>query len=185
MKKAFATFVAEPTGEHYLVARDAALKISRTNVSSRDFSRLTQLADSQLFADLMHAIEDLPPSAQLSPRAHYLAWMAAEQMRDDEEAELERYLFAACIRGILETGCGSPEAPYRITHVSDEYDVLLALGRESVSQRLIERDGRAFDVLRCDDGQELWFELGSFSAAPQPAPKPRKPAKKRHIRVVK
>jgi hypothetical protein len=185
MKKAFATFVAEPTGEHYLAAREAALKISRTNVSSRDFSRLTRLAESQAFADLMQAIEDLPPSAQLSPRAHYLAWMAAEQMRDDAEAELERYLFAACVRGILETGCGSAEAPYRVTHVSDEYDVLLALGRESVSQRLIERDGRAFDVLRCDDGQDLWFELGRFAGVSKPTSKPRKPAKKRQLRVVK
>lgn len=185
MKKAFAAFVAEPTGKHYLAAREAALKVARTNVSSRDFSRLTELAQSQAFADLMQAIEELPPTAQLSPRAHYLAWMAAEQMRDDEEAELERYLFAACLRGILETGCGSAEAPYRITHVSDEYDVLLALGRESISQRFIEREGRAYDVLRCNDGQDLWFELGRLAAAPQPAKKPRKPAKQRQLRVVK
>src|SRR5215213_7020668 len=160
MKKAFAAFVAEPTGAHYLAARNAALRVSRTKVNSSDFSRLTALAEGQQFGELMQAIEELPLTAQLSPRAHYLAWMAAEQMRDDEEAELQRYLFAACLRGILETGCGSAAAPYRITHVADEYDVLLALGRESLSQRLIERDGRVYDVLSCENAQELWFELG-------------------------
>src|SRR5262245_54932282 len=104
MKKALAAFVAEPTGERYLTVRQAALKASRTKIGAGEFARLAALAESQQFAELMQAIDELPPTALLSPRAHYLAWMAAEQMRDDEEAELERYLFAACIRGILETG---------------------------------------------------------------------------------
>ena len=95
MKKAFAAFVADPTGANYLAARAAAWKASRTKANSGDFSRLTALAQSQQFAELMQALEDLPRSAQLSPRAHYLAWMAAEQMRDDDEAELQQYLFAA------------------------------------------------------------------------------------------
>ena len=43
--------------------------------------------------------------------------------------------------------------------MSDEYDVLRAMGRRSTTGEYVERDGRLLDRLEQDDGGEAWFEI--------------------------
>jgi hypothetical protein len=57
------------------------------------------------------------------------------------------------------TGNGSPDSPYLVTRISDEYDLLRRLNKVCRQQGLREKDGRRFDVLQCPDGSEVWFDV--------------------------
>jgi hypothetical protein len=99
---------------------------------------------------------------------HYLAAEAAEALRDLPTVELERSLFVLTLQGLLATGDGTRDNPYIVCHASDEYDVLVALGREPAGQALEEHDDRLFDVLTCDDGREVWFDVTAILRRPAP-----------------
>jgi hypothetical protein len=120
---------------------------------------LTTLAAAGQFSELLDRADDLQPAWSLSPRVHYLAAVAAEETGETDIAQLERFTFQACLEGILATGNGTAESPYLITYLSDEYDVLGVLGLEPRSQALVDRHGLLCDVVKCLDGEEVWFEL--------------------------
>jgi len=63
------------------------------------------------------------------------------------------------VQGILSTGDGTKQHPYVVTRTSDEYDVLQFLGKELESQSLLEEEDRQYDLLRCKDGSEMWFDV--------------------------
>jgi hypothetical protein len=67
----------------------------------------------------------------------------------------------------LSTGDGTVDRPYLVTYVSDESDLLMATGRRGRQQRLVEGDVGCYDVVTCDDGQEVWFDVSDvYGGAP-------------------
>jgi hypothetical protein len=156
-------FLEAPSARTYRCVREALLdevaSASPEALSLTVLVELTELAAAGDFQTLLERTEELAPVWALSPRLHYLAALAAEELGDAETAALERFTFQACLEGILSTGDGSPESPYLITYVSDEYDVAAALGLEPRSQSLVEQPGYLCDVVKCLDGEEVWFEL--------------------------
>jgi hypothetical protein len=128
-------------------------------LSPANLIELTELASAGEFDSILARVEEMQPVWALSPRVHYLAAIAAEETGEADVAQVERFTFQACLEGILATGDGTADAPYLVTYVSDEYDVLATLGIEPRSQRLTERRGLLCDVLKGVDGEEVWFEL--------------------------
>lgn len=43
--------------------------------------------------------------------------------------------------------------------ITDEYDIVAAMGTRVTQQSVTQPNGRILDHLTTDDGQELWFEL--------------------------
>lgn len=164
MQEELQTFLEAPTARTYRRVREALLEQlascdTTPSLSPRCLTELTELAVAEQFTTLLDVADSLQPAWALSPRIHYLAAIAAEECGDEEVAELERFTFQSCLEGILATGDGTAEAPYLITYLSDEYDVLSALGLEPRSQALVEQRGMLCDVTKCLDGSEVWFEL--------------------------
>lgn len=169
MQDELQAFLEAPTARSYRRVREALLdeltdKALACDSLPPDLSAvvLAELADllaTGEYAVLARRTEELQPAWALSPRVHFYAAVAADERDDAEGAELERFLFQSCLEGILATGDGTANAPYLITYLSDEYDVLAALGLDPQSQRLTEQRGILFDVIRCVDGEEVWFEL--------------------------
>jgi hypothetical protein len=95
----------------------------------------------------------------LSPRFHFLVGVAAEETGDPARAAWEQQCTRACLRGLLQSGAGSPQDPYLCTYSWDSYDILRALGRRPQGQQLIQRDERWYDLLAADDGQDYWFDV--------------------------
>ena len=85
---------------------------------------------------------------------------------------MERWVFRACLQGILATGDGSRRKPYLVSQLSDEYDVLKLLGQTCEKQHLVQRGPRSCDVLTCDDGSQRWFNISDLVPVPVPAESP-------------
>jgi len=158
MQDELQTFLEAPTANHFRRLRDTLLDQSPADGLAAELLELASLAAAQDFAAVLDRTEHMHPGWSLSPRIHFYAALAAERL-DREAAELERFIFQACLEGILATGDGTAESPYLVTYVSDEYDVLAVLGLLPRSQSLIDRAGTLCDVVKCTDGAEIWFEL--------------------------
>jgi hypothetical protein len=166
MQRQLTAFVEQPSKATYLAARDAVLRESPLPIVATDLADLEQLLDQEEHEAVLDRIDALPVSKVLAPRVHYLAAEAAEALRDSSTVELERSLFVLTLQGLLATGDGTRNNPYIVCHASDEYDVLIALGREPAGQALAEYDDRLFDVLTCDDGREVWFDVTAILRRP-------------------
>lgn len=162
MRDEFQTFVEHPTAENYLLARDAILSDADGRTRTADLAELAELFGQGDFQAAREKIEGMMPAWALSPRVHFLAAQAAEQLGDDEDADLEKFLFSACLQGLLATGDGSLARPYQVAQTADEYDVLLALGSLAKGQVLVEHGGGHYDVVTCEDGTRVWFEVSDL-----------------------
>lgn len=167
MQDELRTFLEAPTAGNYRVVRELLLDEWSEHCSSTALLELAELAAAGQFAAVLEQVETLQPHWALSPRVHFLAAVAAEELEDPELAELEKFVFQACLEGILATGDGSADSPYLITYLSDEYDVLAALGLSPRSQSLVERGDMLCDVVKCDEGEQVWFELSGLIRDPR------------------
>src|SRR6185436_8065921 len=107
MPSALREFVAEPSLENYLAAREELLIASTRTLSPAELDSLTLLAESGDMRGLTAALGRLPPIAALVPRVHYYAALAAEARQDSEDLELEQMLLVICLRAMLLSGDGS------------------------------------------------------------------------------
>jgi hypothetical protein len=158
-------FLRESTPANFRRLRLAVLADPGYNGRSNQLNELGRLCSARQFAKARELAGSMMPCWLLSPRAHFLAGYAARETGDDDEAELAGLLMHACLRGILASGDGTPNRPYLVTHVSDEYDVIDALGQSVRTQTLAEANGRYCDVITCHDGRELWFDASCLFAA--------------------
>ncbi|MEX2173931.1 MAG: hypothetical protein WD872_06180 [Pirellulaceae bacterium] len=167
MQRRFTRFVESPSRENYLAVRDAVLRLTPLPIQATDLAELVRMLDAGQFQEVLDRIELLPPSKVLSPRVHFLAAEAAEELGDANAGELERFLFVLCLKGLLATGDGSRGAPYSVCHATDEHDVLEANGYEAAGQTLVEHDGRACDLITCSDGRQFWFDVSALLSRPK------------------
>jgi hypothetical protein len=164
MERQLTALVERPSQATFLAARDAVLGVAGLPLVATDLANLEQLLTDGQSQAVIDRIDTLPPSKVLSPRIHFLAAEAAEDLGDAATVELERSLFVITLQGLLATGNGTPGNPYIVCHPTDEYDIAEALGLEPAGQSLIEQSGRLFDVLVCSDGRELWFDVTDILA---------------------
>ncbi len=155
----FAKFIEKPGKETYLAVFKAVTEAESYNGYSMELEDVAGLVKGKKFKEAQGRLEKAMPNLLLSPRAHLWAALAAEGLREEEKAKAEREAAQKCIQGMLATGDGSPEKPYLVTRVSDEYDLLRHLNKERNVQKLRHKDGKAFDVMQCADGSEVWFDI--------------------------
>jgi hypothetical protein len=180
MQRQLTAFVERPSRETYLAVRDAVLREAPLPIVAADLAELDRLLDQEEYDAVLDRIDALPVSKVLAPRVHYLAAEAAAGRRDAEAIELERSLFVLTLQGLLATGDGTRDNPYIVCHATDEYDVLAALGREAARQSLVGLGSKLFDVLTCDDGREVWFDVTAILTRPTA-----RPARRRKVRIRK
>jgi hypothetical protein len=63
------------------------------------------------------------------------------------------------------TGNGSAESPFVLSRTSDAHRILRQLNRKMVSQSLVKNGDRMVDILTCDDGSQLHFDVTAALAA--------------------
>jgi hypothetical protein len=95
----------------------------------------------------------------LSPRAHQMLAATHEKLGETEAAEMEKALAWLMLEGLLSTGDGTEAAPYQVTRLEDEYDLLEYLEKETTGQALVEANGRKCDRHTCEDGAVLYFDV--------------------------
>jgi hypothetical protein len=128
--------------------------------NSLELAELSSLFQRQRFEEVRRRGTRMWPTWLLSPRYHALLGSAAVALKDLDDAELEHFQAQTCLEGLLRTGDGTLESPYLVVRLSDEYDILQALGRQACGQQLVQREGESFDVITCDDASQIWFDAG-------------------------
>jgi len=185
VKKLFEAFLKTPKRETYLPVFKAVTSAATYAPYGRTLSTIGDLIKEGKHKEARAALQKAEADLLLCPRAHFYASIVARRLGEPETAAREADIRAKCIQGILSTGKGTPQEPLLVTRVTDEYDVLRALGKTSTTQGLIHRDGKSFDCVTCTDGSTLWFDITAqwrtlirrFKKPPRQAPKPQpKPA---------
>ena len=171
MLREFEAFANSPTPANFLSARAALLSQSQRPLTADDLSYLMELLDAGNPAAVSEAIIGLPAIAALSPAVHVVAARAAEAAGDQEDCELERFLLVTCLEAILQTGDGTEEAPFVVTCTMDERHVCGMLGLVPRSQALASRRGNALDVIECENGASVWFDVSGLVSLPVLGPR--------------
>jgi hypothetical protein len=175
MNEKLVNFLETPNAENYLAARSVLVDRGNSVRLVAEMQEAECLYRGRQFEALRQLVDDLLPSAALSPRLHYFSAEANRELGHGEEAELAEFMFDACLRGLLATGEGTPQAPYLVAMTSDQYDILRALGLTPYRQKLVERDGKRCDCILCETGEEIWFDVTEVTA-----PVTGRNARKRH-----
>lgn len=160
------TFLEDPTADNYLAARSVVAVSANLVRIVAEMQEAECLNREGQFEALRTLVDNLIPSAALSPRLHYFSARANRELGRREDAELAEFMFDACMRGLLATGEGTAEAPYLVAMTSDQYDILRALRLSPHRQKLIERDGKRYDCILCESGEEVWFDVTEVTARP-------------------
>ncbi|MBI1247410.1 hypothetical protein GC197_06130 [bacterium] len=113
--------------------------------------------------ETMFQLTELMPFAWVaSPSAHLYASIAAEQAGCPDDAELERFLTETILQGLLETGDGTANRPYRITYLSDRHDLLAYFSLNVEKQHLVRSAQGTMDVVTATNGDQICFLLGNL-----------------------
>jgi hypothetical protein len=86
-------------------------------------------------------------------------WEAHRYLGNKELTHLEKRVGFFFIGAIMKTGDGTRQHPYLVARISDEYDVLFALGKERGTQKLCSEKDRFLDVQICLDGTQVCFDV--------------------------
>lgn len=172
MEREFKAFVEEPSTERFLSARKALAARSPRTLSAGDFRELAHLLDERDLPGVSRALQSLPPIAALSPAVHLLAARAALLAGDEQDHALEEYLAEICLEALLGTGDGSIDRPYFVCCTRDEIEVCRAQNLQPAKNALLHIGGSAIDVIECDSGEFVCFDVSAL--VPLPAPQARR-----------
>ena len=160
MDQLFVGYLQDPTPENFLALRSALLEAPGFDPYSRDLGRAEHFFSANQFAEAEQELrQNMRPSHILSPGTHLKLALVYQRLGRIGEMERERAIAIRCIEGILATGDGSMDRPYRVTRTSDEYDVLVATNLTWASQTLRQAGRRRLDVVRTREGQEICFDV--------------------------
>ena len=160
----FVAFVDEPSSERFLFVREQVIGDPLYDPYSDDLRRLELFHEVGEFDVVLEEAAALEPIWRLSPRLHYLVGTAAMELGDIASAELRKHYSRACMNALIETGDGTPDAPFLVTYLSDEYDLLRYMNAHVQGQQVAELDGAHFDILTTDD-DIFWFDVTDLIAA--------------------
>ena len=157
----FSRLVEEPTKENYLAARAFVIGHESYKPYSTDVFELGDTKTEAGSRQVLEAIQRCSPNLLFSPRAHLTAAVAAKTLGDEKRSRLEMEITRRLIRAILTTGEGTKNKPYLILRLTDQDDVLMHLRKKQERQSLVQ-DGGKFDVIRCADGADIWFDVSNI-----------------------
>ncbi len=162
MPSAIERFFSNPTKRSYLLARQVV--VARSDYRPNDFvlHELHDRLQAGEFAAVLKQVAALDDQFLLSSRLFFLGAVAATELGMKVLAESYRERFRACLSGLLATGDGTARRPYQVTYLTDERDVVQALGLRSSRQKLVETRTSVLDLLECDDGSELHFDVSAL-----------------------
>lgn len=154
-----ARFLLEPSPELFRELSDEVVRSRNYQPSAQPMRIGAGLAKPGQAALVLADLEALLPGAFLNPGTHLLLSEAHRQLGQPEEAEREAVWYQATMSGILATGDGSIDHPWRVLMISDEYDVVQALRKVPARQELVATAHGDCDKQVCQDGTEYYFEL--------------------------
>lgn len=159
MQNEFMEFLKSPSRERYLQLFALVTKAEEYEPYSDELTNASELLQAHRNEEARTVLGRAMPNLLLCPRAHLYLGYIAKAAGDEEQANFENYVASACVEGVLATGDGSQQQPYRVVRTSDEHDVVQYLDKTFEEQSLIDEADRQFDRIRCTDGTVFWFDI--------------------------
>lgn len=152
-------WIDDPSPRHTDQLRDAVQSASNYSSGRELTSTVVPLLERGAYAEARDAVLATMPGSFLSPSAHTALSRAHLALGAGAAADQERAFARASLVSILNSGSGSMQAPWVVLRITDEYDVISAMGTTVTEQVVSQPEGRMLDQLTTEDGQQLWFEL--------------------------
>ncbi len=152
-------YLSDPSPEHFRLLQEALAHAPEYQPYSDGPREADQLLEQDQFTAARGQLVALMPNWFLNPGVHQRLSFVWHKLGDERSARFELQLSVILLEGILSTGDGSEDRPYRVLHTADEYDLLRHLNKQPKVQTLVERTERYFDRQECTDGTQLWFDI--------------------------
>ncbi|WP_422104823.1 DUF4919 domain-containing protein [Winogradskyella sp.] len=156
MTDTFFDFIRTTTNENFISSQEEVFNHSSYNPYSEDLDVIEDFLDKE---ELVKAVEYNNINVILSPRAHLYKNYALDKMNKEKEAQAELIFAHKIMEGISLTGNGTKEMPYMVTRVSDEKDMLRYFQEEFKSQSLVKNENSILDLIQCQSGKEIYFDI--------------------------
>lgn len=160
----YQAFLEAPNREGFLKLQEEVQAEADYCAAGSFVEQLANLCQRGCYEQMFEQTEMMPFAWVASPSAHLYASIAADQMGCPDDAELERFVTESLLQGLLETGDGSPDEPYRITYLSDRQDLLAYHSATVEKQCLVRSPLGMLDVLTTNVGDSICFLLGELAS---------------------
>ncbi len=152
-------WVDDPSPAHTHLLRDAIQRAPNYSSSLELTSTVVPLLERGAFAEARDAVMAVMPGSFLSPAAHTALSRAHLALGDQQSADQERSFARASLVSIINSGDGTQASPWTVLRISDEYDIIAAMGTQVAQQSVTQTGGRILDKMTTTTGESLWFEL--------------------------
>lgn len=156
-KDVAADYIEDPTPARLAALREAIVASPSYTPTPRFPLEARRLAAAGRHREVVNLVGQWMPGAFLSPSAHSLLAESLDAL-GDPEARRERFLTRLSVQTLLRSGDGSPEHPWVVLRVDDEYDLLRWTRRRPIAQRLAITAQGPRDVIEHDRGED-WFAM--------------------------
>ena len=153
------SFFVSPTGDEFAQLRNDALQTAGYDFLAASLVALERRLNHEKPSILLKELGDISPSFHICPRYHYVDARIREALGEVTEMELSIDRLRACITAIVETGEGSRVDPFLGLFLTDQDDVLRAIGERSRSSAFVQEKAHAYDVVTAHSGSEYWFDV--------------------------
>ncbi|WP_299619296.1 hypothetical protein [uncultured Tenacibaculum sp.] len=152
----FFDFIMDTTCVNFTSSQKEVFDHSNYDPYSDDLNIIEEFLDKN---ELSKAIEYNSINLILSPRAHLYKNFALDKMNNQKGAQAELIFAQKIMEGISLTGNGTKEMPYIVTRISDEKDMLRYFQEEFKSQSLVKNENKIFDLIQCQSGKKIYFDI--------------------------
>lgn len=159
IRQAFGEFLVQPQEGQFEELRETIIAHENYSPYSDDLTRMIGADKAGEHESVFVLFREQFPNLLLSPTAHRIMNHAHTALGREKEAQMEGAIAWRCLEGILSTGDGTREKPYRILRIQDEYEVLAYRQLEFKSQSLQEEGDRRYDLIATEDGSEVVFDV--------------------------
>ncbi|MDF1751374.1 MAG: DUF4919 domain-containing protein [Verrucomicrobiales bacterium] len=160
MKELFSAYLKNPTLDNFRSLRTAFISDKQFDPYSDELDGVGRLVHEARYEEAVNLIrKHLLPGYLLSPSAHMNLSIALGKLGKDDDAKVEKKIAGLLLSGIEMTGDGTPQAPFQVTRISDEYDYLAAYQLGFRQQSLEELNQRRLDRLELDNGKAVYFDV--------------------------
>lgn len=150
-------FLTDPTRETFLKCREIVISDPEYDPYSDDTGNMQDLLNSGKFEEVAKYVNI---NILLSPSAHIYKYFAYKELGNEKARNIEMMIVQTLFECLEKTGDGTKNSPYIVTRISDERDLIRHhFNKQDVSQRLVKDGDQILDVLRLEDGTELYFDI--------------------------
>jgi hypothetical protein len=160
MMEKYINYLQSPTFDNFVSLRDDVISTVGFNPYSSELDDTnTRMEDDDYEGLIQNTMENLLPNHLISPGAHLNLAFAYHKLGQKDAADMEMFIKDLLLQGISQSGDGTETKPYLVSRMSDERDYLFEHDLTLVSQALIERNGRDYDVITTKEREDIWFDI--------------------------